>query len=47
MEKLNYEDKINLYNRNSGLSRTALSTKYNISVHGFDILNKMQLLEFY
>lgn len=51
MSKLSYEDKINLYNDSKlGLSKSALSKKYNISIHsvqylyylidkhGFDIL---------
>ena len=39
MSKLNYEDKINLYNDSKlGLSRSTLSKKYNIAVHGVQYL---------
>lgn len=39
MEKLSYEDKINLYNdRKSGCSIGMLSKKYNIAIHGVQYL---------
>ena len=39
MSKLNYEDKINLYNdRKSGLSWKSLSIKYGIATHGVQYL---------